>query len=571
MKQITLLIALLITSNLIATIPSLEQLSLDEKIGQLFIVATVSNPARNGSFMDQQPYNLDPNHALKMVQEYHIGGIIFLGEGVPSELVTMANQLQQQSKTPLLVVLDAEWGLSMRLRKDVITYPRAMTLGALAPEDDHLTYQLGKEIGDQCKAIGVHYNTAPVADVNSEPKNPIINTRSFGENPEFVAHKAALFMSGLQDAGIIACAKHWPGHGATTSDSHHELPILLQTKKQLEATEFVPFKHLVSKGVRSVLTAHLAVPELTEHADMPATLSHNLTTNILRKELGFTGLIVTDGLGMTGVTSKLSAGEPELKALQAGHDILLCPVDVPRAIDRIKQAIEQKTLSENEIDQHVTRILQAKRDAHISRTVQYNKNKLQSEHAKQLKEKLYRAAITLARNTNQRLPITSTHEITPVVTIGDDANSPFAQKLQQYIPITLYQLDLHASQKECEQLADQLKQYSHVITTVHIPSRSGMIEMHHTEQQHNTLPPYISLINNLGQKATLVIFGNPYNLANIPDAGATIIAYENEPEAQIAAADTIVGRHNPHGKLPVSAGIGYKQGIGFSLCGPQFD
>lgn len=549
-------------ASLVAGIPSPQDLSLDEKIGQLFMVATVSDEHRNAEFMKTQPYHLEQASAIQMIREHHMGGIIFLGKSAPDEQVAATNKLQKESKIPLLIIQDAEWGLSMRHEEGVVTYPRAMTLGAISDEDEKLIYQVGYEIGSHCKVIGVHFNCAPVVDVNNEPENPIINTRSFGEDPELVAKKAALFMHGMQDAGIITCAKHFPGHGNTKIDSHIALPIVPHTRKALERTELVPFKHLIAQGTDAIMTAHLAMPELAENTTMPATFSHNVITKLLREELKFDGLIVTDGLGMNGLASNLEPGEPELKALLAGHDILLCPVDVPRAIEFIKQAIRDEKLSEAEIDEHVERILQAKKKAQITHPVPYDKEILQSDKAKELKAQLYRAAITLARNVNNTFPLQKRDVPIPVITNDENPNPPFVQKLREYLAIEHHHLAPNASQGECDRLEEQLKGPRQIISSLHILGRSGMLEIQHTEQGKESSSPYISLINKLGKRAVVVLFGNPYNLKHLPNTAATIVAYENEPEAQVAAAETIVGNHNPRGKLPVTTSEEYPQKLG---------
>lgn len=564
-KNVTQIWSVLLTPLLysITIISNPEHLSLKEKIGQLFVVATVTNEEKNATFMETQPYNLEQEYALDMIKNHHIGGIIFLGTSTPHEQMAVTNQFQKASEIPLLIAQDAEWGLSMRHKEGVVTYPRAMTLGALADEDDELIYEVGHEIGRHCKAIGVHYNAAPVVDVNNEPENPIINTRSFGEDPKKVSKKAALFMRGMQDVGIITSAKHFPGHGNTKEDSHVALPIVPHTRDELNKTELVPFKHLIDQGVDAIMTAHLAVPNLTEEPTIPATLSHNVITKLLREELKFDGLIVTDGLGMKGVTDQLKPGEPELNALLAGNDILLCPVDVPRAIELIEHAIKDGTISEAEIDEHVARVLRTKEKALNTQPIKYNPELLLSDRAKKLKARLYRAAITLARNQHNTLPLQKTDAPIPVITNDTNANPPFVQELRKYLKIEHQHLSPNASQKECEQLESQLSGNSQIITGLYAPGRSGMLELQHTEKGEGS-SPYTSLIRRLGKRALLVLFGNPYNLKHLPESAATIVAYENEPEAQVAAAETIVGIHNPRGKLPVTASEEYPAGLGLS-------
>jgi beta-N-acetylhexosaminidase len=390
--------------TLFASLPNVSDLSLDEKIGQLIMMATVSAPDLNSSFMQSQPYTLDPHDAQRMIEEHHVGGIIFLGAGTPEQQIEVTQQLQAISKHPLLIGLDAEWGLSMRHQKDVISFPRAMVLGAIAHENDELIYELGKEIGRQCAALGVHINFAPVSDVNNNPRNPIINTRSFGEDPEKVAHKASLFMKGMQDAGILACAKHFPGHGDTEVDSHHKRGIIPHDTSRLESVELVPFKQLIDEGVSAIMTAHLDVPALSPDEQVPATLSRSILTDLLRKKLEFKGLTVTDGLGMKGVTDDFAPGELEVKAIQAGNDILVCPVDVPRAIEAIKNAIKDGRITEQHIDERVVRILDAKKKGIKSQPLVFDKELLTSPYARDLKKRLYQAAVTIARDTKSQLP-----------------------------------------------------------------------------------------------------------------------------------------------------------------------
>ncbi len=329
---------LILSLSFEARIPDISELSLEQKIGQLIIVATVSSPKHNALFMLKSPYNLASDYVECMIKEHHIGGVIYMGTGTPQKQLKHTNRLQDISKIPLLITLDAEWGLSMRLQKDVITFPRAMTLGALSAEHNELIYELGNEIGRQCKTIGVHINFAPVADVNNNPHNPVINIRSFGDDPEKISRKSVLFMHGLQDAGVLACGKHFPGHGDTDIDTHHGRGIVPHDKNRLMQVEIVPFKSLIDNDIAAIMTAHLDAPALSQDEQLPATLSHNILTKLLREQLGFKGLIVSDGLGMKAMTNIFPPGELELKALKAGNDILLCPVNVAKVIARINKA-----------------------------------------------------------------------------------------------------------------------------------------------------------------------------------------------------------------------------------------
>jgi len=528
-------------------IPNLYDLSLDEKIGQLIIMATTSSIERNVEFIKNSPYILDEKHAEAIIREYNVGGVIFLGASSPEEQVAKTRKLQAITKHPLLIGLDAEWGLAMRHKRGVITFPRAMTLGALSPEDNYLIYMLGMEIGRQCKQLGTHINFAPVVDVNNNPKNPIINTRSFGENPQIVADKASLFIKGMQDAGIFACAKHFPGHGDTDIDSHSMRGIIAHDAQRLRQVELVPFQQAIKDNVDAIMTAHLDVPSLSPDEKVPATLSRTIITDLLRKELKFDGLVITDGLGMKGVTNDFEPGELELKALKAGNDILLCPVDIPCAIARIKKAITDGEFSEQDLDMHVQRILNAKIKIMKNFHEQLDTASLITSSAQSLKEQLYRAAVTVAKTEKpDTLPLTKSNRIV-VKTFGKV--DKFIQTLKKSISFDHYPSELNDLQDGIDnsgfEKADQ------IVVSLHLEGRSGMIEM-----QKNAidlaLPAYISFIKKYAKKTILVIFGNPYNCSHFSDVPTIIVGYENEPEAQKAVAEVLLGFRTAKGVLPVT-------------------
>jgi len=323
-----------------------------------------------------------------------VGGVIFLGKGTLEKQFNLTKEFQQLSAIPLLICMDFEWGLTMRV-SDAMKFPRNNILGFLPPEHDNLIYQMGYEIGKQCKALGVHVNLAPVVDVNNNPNNPVINTRSFGSDKELVAYKSILYMKGLQDAGIIACAKHFPGHGDTDADSHYDLPYLSHLKERLHDVELFPFARMIDEGVMAIMSAHLEVPSLEKAIHLPASLSYSILTTLLKQEMGFEGLIITDGLGMVGVTKYHELGELELKALQAGNDLLLCPVDVPTAVKAIKKAILDGRYSEQELDKHVFKVLKAKAWAQVDRIPEsFDRHEFFSDSAQVLQQKLYEHIIT---------------------------------------------------------------------------------------------------------------------------------------------------------------------------------
>lgn len=334
-----------------------RRLTLEEKVGQLFMIGVAcqahGNPAidrRWGQLVDQQ-------HIETLIRDFHVGGVIFY-KGTIEKQASLTNELQKTSKIPLLIGQDGERGLGVRL-SDAIGYPKNATLGGVS--DESLLYDFGKEIGRQCRAIGVHVNFAPVVDINSNPDNPIIGKRgrAFGADKQDVARKGWLVAKGLQDAGVIACAKHFPGHGDTTVDSHIDLPILTHSLEHLENEELYPFKALITSGVLGIMSAHLAVLAL-DPSGLPASASRPVLTDLLRKKLGFRGLIFTDAMSMNGMTKVFNPQEAALQAICAGNDILVCPLRIEASIKYVIQAVEDGRLDRRELDLHVTRILKMK-------------------------------------------------------------------------------------------------------------------------------------------------------------------------------------------------------------------
>ena len=337
----------------------LQKLTLDQRIAQLFVVTAVIDHDEHQQHLLKQGYRADCEYLKNLIMKYQVGGVIFLGKSTCEKQFDVTREFQQISNMPLLIAQDLEWGLTMRLR-DGLSFPRNQVLGKLSPEHDDLIYQMGYEIGRQCQILGVHLNLAPVVDVNNNLNNVIIGSRSFGSNPKLVAQKSILFMQGLQAAGVAACAKHFPGHGDTDVDSHFGLPCLQHTFQRLREIELYPFQKMIQAGVKTVMIGHLEVPVLEPQAHLPASLSKNITTNLLKQEMGFDGLVVTDALDMAGVAQFGEPSEVALQALLAGADLLLCCPDVPQAIIRIRQAITDGQFSEVELDSRVAKILALK-------------------------------------------------------------------------------------------------------------------------------------------------------------------------------------------------------------------
>lgn len=338
---------------------NITALTLDQKIGQLFMVSAVADEKIAKECREKKSYRMDKEYIEELITQYHVGGIIFLGKSDYHKQIARTKHFQELSTIPLLIGQDLEPGRVGGARfTDFAQFPNNQHLGTIDNPD--YTYLIGKSIGNIGKSLGVDIIFAPVADVNNNPNNPVINDRSFGDDPQLVANHATAFAKGLADTGIIACAKHFPGHGDTNIDSHHDLPLISHNIQRLHTIELAPFKKLIAADIPTIMIAHLEVPALEEQKNMPSSLSRKIVTDLLRKELGFEGLIITDGLDMGGITNHYSSGQAELQALIAGNDILLCSTDVPAAITAIKQALTDGHITEKEIDTHVERILAVK-------------------------------------------------------------------------------------------------------------------------------------------------------------------------------------------------------------------
>ena len=323
----------------------LSPMTIDEKIGQLFMIQAYSN-------LD----SVHENKIKEMIQKYHVGNLIFM-QGTPIKQAQLTNTYQSLSEIPLMIGFDGEWGLEMRLQ-NTYRFPWNMTLGAI--QDNTLIRKFGEHLGRHAKRIGIHVNFAPVVDINTNPLNPIIGNRSFGESKQNVTLKAIEFSQGMQSEGVLANAKHFPGHGDTATDSHLKLPVLNFNKERLDSIELYPYKRVFDAGMASVMTAHLSIPVLESNPKLPTSLSPKVVTDLLKEKLGFLGLIFTDGLNMKGAANYSSSAEINLAAIQAGNDVLLIPQDVPASINLIKNAIDSGVLSLERIDESVRKILLAK-------------------------------------------------------------------------------------------------------------------------------------------------------------------------------------------------------------------
>ena len=518
-----------------------HSLSLDQRIAQLFMVEVQSN--QNQRYYDRLE---------KQLSDYNIGGVIFF-RGGPSAQLNRTNRWQRQMQTPLFVAMDAEWGLAMRL-DSTIAFPRQMTLGAISSE--RLIYELGLEMGWQARRMGIHINFSPVVDVNSNPANPVINSRSFGECRYNVARKGIAMMMGMQDAGIIACAKHFPGHGDTDLDSHYTLPVIQHPYQEIDSVHIFPFRHLIDQGLRSVMTAHLNVPALDSTPGMPSSLSYPIVTELLQHEMGFNGLVITDALNMKGVVDFYHRDQLEIQALLAGNDILLMPENVPRAIDNIKKAMDRGEISEEFINHKCKKVLYFKEMAGLARgRFIYPHNLYQDLNAPRvhkINRRLAEAAITVIQNENDLLPLRRLDTLkVATLSIGSSVENPFQSMLNNYHQVGMYSIPKNHNAQQAEAILRQLSDYNLVIVSV---QNNSMVPARNYGINSQT----ISLVNQLSQinNVVLNVFANPYSLQafgrELMNAQAIMVSYQDGRDFEEASAQVIFGALPARGRLPVS-------------------
>jgi beta-N-acetylhexosaminidase len=529
----------------------LSKLTYEQKIGQLFMIDAYSNR--------------DTSHVAfieSLIKDYHIGGVIFF-QGGPVRQANLTNYYQSIAKIPLLIGIDGEWGLSMRL-DSTIRFPRQMTLGAA--HNSKMIHEMGVEIGRECKRMGIHVNFAPVADINNNPRNPVINSRSFGEVKENVAEYALNYMRGMQSEHVMACGKHFPGHGNTDTDSHFNLPVINQSITQLDSVELYPFKELIANGIAGMMVAHLHIPAYDTTANRAATLSPEVVNGLLRTKLNYDGLVFTDALNMKGVADFYPSGNLELLALLAGNDVLLYSLNVPQAWNRIDSAIKNCEIEQALIDQKVKKILMAKYWVGLNKTAFVDTinliNDLNTPEATYLTEKLYENAVTLLKNEKNILPI---HEVgkTKIISIAynDSLNNPFQQMLGKYAAVEV--LQVARDQKLTDSLIEKISKYDIAILSIHNTSTKA-------ESLYGIPDVVNNFISQLNDKVKLitVVFGNAYTLTRMPDAekgSGLILAYEDTRWPQYFTAQAIFGASKIEGKIPVTPGNNFIAGSGMVL------
>ena len=516
-----------------------DSMTEDERLGQHFmIIADPSTDTRN------------INRLVNLVNNQKIGGILFQ-RGDPESQVKVTNRLQKEASVPLLIALDGEWGLSMRL-SNTTRFPKNMMIGAISDTD--LIEQYGEEVGRQCREMGIHVNFAPDVDVNSNPKNPVIGIRSFGENPENVTRKTLAYSRGIEKAGIMAVAKHFPGHGDTQSDSHHLLPVINHNLDRLKEVELYPFEKYIQNGFSGVMVAHLDIPALGTNG-RPSSFSREVVTDLLRDKMGFRGLCFTDGLAMKGAVTKKNESISVL-ALKAGNDVLVGPVNPEKEFDAVKQAVKRKELSRTELDRSCRRILSYKYIAGLDKLSPIQSNdllqRLNTPHADWVKAKLNAEAITIVKNNEDILPLQQLNKKRiAAVSIGSDNNNEFHSVLKKYGEVDCYNTPSSASSEERKSIYNNLKNYDVIICSI-----------------HNTKAEDSKELQELASKKELiyVFFTVPYKCADFKTsaekAKAIVMAYELTEPAENFAAQVIFGGIPAKGILPVSIPNMFSAGTG---------
>ena len=512
-----------------------NSLTPEQRIAQLMVIRAHSN--------------LGPDHVGKVtndIQKYNVGALCFF-QGGPIRQANLTNFYQGITKTPLMVTIDGEWGVGMRL-DSVAKFPYQLTLGAM--DNQRLVYEMGLAVGEQCKRLGIHVNYAPVVDINNNPNNPVIGFRSFGEDKDKVIKFGIAYMKGMQDAGIMACAKHFPGHGDVDVDSHLDLPVINKTRTELDSIELKPFRELINAGIGSVMVAHLSVPSIDSGEHRATSISKNTVTGVLRNDIGFSGLTFTDALEMKGVTKYFPGGVISVEALIAGNDMLCLPEDVGKAIDAIKNAISENRLSWDEIDAKVKKVLKAKYQLGLNQVKPIETNNLLRDlNAKNfdINKKIAKESITVLNkgSSNALIPVTKGSKIA-YISIGADALNIVAGQIGENYKTDSYSFPWSAGDEQADSIFEKITdQYDFVVIGIHNFSNRPA-------NNYGITKSAFSLWRRLNKANSItLVFGNVLAAANFCDANALVACHQDDYITRLVAADLLKGKINASGKLPV--------------------
>ncbi len=524
-----------------------KSLSKEEKVAQLMVIRAHSNLGED-----------HVNGVIEQIKKYNVGALCFF-QGGPVRQANLTNLYQSLAKTPLMVTIDGEWGLGMRL-DSVTKFPYQLTLGSIS--DEKIVYAMGQAIGEQMKRIGVQVNYAPVVDINNNPNNPVIGYRSFGEDKYKVALFGVAYMKGMQDAGIMASAKHFPGHGDVDVDSHYDLPVIHKSMAQLGSLELYPFKQLIKNGVGSVMVAHLSIPAIDTTTNLPTSLSKRNVHDLLRGELGFKGLTFTDALEMKGVSKFFPAGEAAVQALIAGNDMLCLPENVPAAIEAIEAAIKQKRLRWKDIDEKVKKVLLSKYQLGLNKAqVVDTTNLLADLNAKtdEIRKQVARNSVTVINNNTGFLPLFHKGKIA-YLGLGVSDTTQMGKRLKEEMNADTYFLSYKDSASRAAAILDSVKaaRYEKVIIGIHGLSNRPA-------NNYGISAAAINLWDSLqGNAVATFVFGNVYAAQNFLRAGTLVAMHQDDEVTQHAAADFLEGKIASRGTLAVTVGD-KKYGSGIAI------
>ncbi|MDF3077077.1 MAG: glycoside hydrolase family 3 domain protein [Sphingobacteriaceae bacterium] len=565
MKTKTLLFILLLLSGVASAqtkpsfIQSLDQenrwvdsvfrkLNRTHRIAQLFMVRAHTDKGKRYE-----------DSIAELIHKERIGGLVFF-QGGPARQAALTNRYQSESKVPLLVAQDAEWGLGMRL-DSTISYPYQMTLGAI--QNNALIYDMGVQVAKDLKRLGANMNFAPDVDINNNPKNPVINYRSFGDNKYKVAAKGGAYMKGMQDEGILTTLKHFPGHGDTDVDSHQDLPQLNFNRQRLDSLEIYPFRELIKEGASGIMVAHMSIPSLDPTPHLPSTLSRPIITDLLKKELGFKGLVVSDAMEMKGVIKYFPDGEADVRAIIAGNDILELSQNSERAVKMIKKAIRQRRISKDELYASVKKVLAAKywvglNKPHLVDTAGVTAFMNRPE-ALSLNQRLSDAAVTVLKS-DSLLNALDKEKKTAIISLGVTDITTFQKGLKASFPnSTNFILSKIASAADIQKMKTELQAYSQVILAIHDYRKRPASVLDYN-------PELKMFIADLARLNTVTsVFANPYTIAGLPgieQSRTLLVNYQNSDEMQKAAAKVVAGQMKASGKLPVDINAFFKNGDG---------
>ena len=537
-----------------------KTLTNDEQIAQLMVVrlSTIDNKTKLVTFFDEQVSNL--------VKQYNIGGVC-LFQGSPVKQATVLNTLQAMAKTPILMCIDAEWGVGMRMTDSVLPLPKQMMLGAM--KDAAIVYKYGQIVAEQCKRTGIQVNYAPVVDVNNNPNNPVINDRSFGEDKYKVAQFGIQYMKGMQDLGVMACAKHFPGHGDVAVDSHYDLPVINKTMAQLDSLELYPFQQIFKAGISSVMVAHLYIPAIDSTPNRATSLSPKNINGLMRNELGYQGLTFTDALEMQGVKKYFPDGEASVQSIIAGNDMLCLPGDVPQSIAKIKEAIEAKKISWADIEMHCKKVLMAKYQYGLASLQPINTDNLTADlnsKVPAMSRLVAENAITLlAKKDNSFFPLAVEKNNKPgavaYVAVGSKNESAVTRRMAADYKAGIFYFDYNQNDSVVISLVKELSSYKKIVIGIHNLNRAPANNFGISTQA-------VSLVNQLQQKnnAVTLLFANAYAVKNFCDAKNLVVCYEDDSIIQNTAIDLLQGKLPYKGALPVTVCDNFKYGFGISTA-----